>query len=191
MLAQGCLLLNAALTTSSDGSVKAGEHGKFWKPVVERIVDEILSCKDRERREALVKGGGGGCGVVFGWWGGAAKKLRKMVDKLSGKYPSLPIKHMEHSNPAAQGDIFVDNDPFGTINTLLASVGLPEASPTTFFSYPCFFSALPSLDFASHPLTYLGGLAPQCGLGRQNKRRRKQGRDQGRKQGRKQVGRWW
>ena len=33
--------------------------------------------------------------------------MRKVVDSLSSKY-RVPTEHLEHANPAAQGDIFCD-----------------------------------------------------------------------------------
>ncbi|MGR6997347.1 hypothetical protein ACU686_03305 [Yinghuangia aomiensis] len=46
MLTQGVLLLNAALTASADGSKGADRHTAFWRPAVERIVEEILKAKE-------------------------------------------------------------------------------------------------------------------------------------------------
>src|SRR3954454_25335415 len=45
MLTQGVLLLNAALTASSDGAMGTEQHTAFWRPVVEKIVEEILRAK--------------------------------------------------------------------------------------------------------------------------------------------------
>src|SRR5262249_56035384 len=45
MLTQGVLLLNASLTASSDGSLATDQHTAFWRPVVEKLVEEILKAK--------------------------------------------------------------------------------------------------------------------------------------------------
>src|SRR5262245_28129934 len=98
MLTQGVLLLNAALTASDDGSLMTDQHTAFWRPVAEKIIEEILKSKqsaDNRHR-----------GVVFAWWGSHARGLRTIVDQLRKKYPGVPVKHIDHCNPAAQGDIF-------------------------------------------------------------------------------------
>jgi hypothetical protein len=115
MLTQGVLLLNAALTASSDGSLRPDSHTEFWKPVIERIVEEILRAKQEAPEEDR--------GVVFAWWGVHARTLKKTVQRLEKKYPGVEVRHIDHANPAAQGDIFCDNDPFGTVNEALASLG--------------------------------------------------------------------
>jgi uracil DNA glycosylase len=112
MLAQGVLLLNAALTASSDGSVSTARHTAFWKPVVETVVERILEAR-------------GGQGVVFAWWGNHAKSLRALVERLQERHPGVPVRHVDHCNPAAMGDAFCEGDPFGAIDEALASLGLP------------------------------------------------------------------
>ncbi|GAA3030691.1 hypothetical protein GCM10020000_04330 [Streptomyces olivoverticillatus] len=71
MLTQGVLLLNAALTASSDSGRAAGadRHTAFWRPVAERIVEEILKAKQDADEEDR--------GVVFAWWGAHARNLKK------------------------------------------------------------------------------------------------------------------
>lgn len=115
MLVQGVLLLNASLTASTNDAISTTAHAAFWKPTVLRIVDGILSARRDE-------------GVVFAWWGTHAKALRKEVERLAGKHPSARIVHVEHVNPAAQGDAFCDGDPFGDIDRALASLGLAKMS---------------------------------------------------------------
>lgn len=61
MLTQGVLLLNAALTASGDGAMGPEQHTAFWRPVAERIVEEILRAKQHAAEEDR--------GVVFAWWG--------------------------------------------------------------------------------------------------------------------------
>jgi secreted protein with Ig-like and vWFA domain/uracil DNA glycosylase len=117
-LTQGVLLLNAALTASSDGSMSTDRHTGFWRPVVERLVEEIFKAKqsadDRHK------------GVVFAWWGAHAKALRKVVEKLQKQYTGVPVRHIDHCNPAAQGDIFCDGHHFADINTALRSLKMDE-----------------------------------------------------------------
>ncbi|MEU2285497.1 ADP-ribosyltransferase domain-containing protein [Streptomyces sp. NPDC013178] len=115
MLTQGVLLLNAALTASSDGPRGADPHTAFWRPVAERIVEEILRAKQNADEEDR--------GVVFAWWGAHARNLKKVVLQLQKKYPEVEVRHIDHPNPAAQGDIFCDGDHFGMVNDALASVG--------------------------------------------------------------------
>lgn len=61
MLTQGVLLLNASLTASGDGAMGADQHTAFWRPVAERIVEEILRSKqdaDEEDAGSCSPGGG-------------------------------------------------------------------------------------------------------------------------------------
>ncbi|MER6347634.1 ADP-ribosyltransferase domain-containing protein [Streptomyces sp. NPDC001595] len=115
MLTQGVLLLNAALTASSDGPRGADPHTAFWRPVAERIVEEILKAKQNADEEDR--------GVVFAWWGAHARSLKQVVLRLQQKYPEVEVRHIDHPNPAAQGDIFCDGDHFAMVNDALASVG--------------------------------------------------------------------
>ncbi|MEU9034524.1 ADP-ribosyltransferase domain-containing protein [Streptomyces sp. NPDC048352] len=116
MLTQGVLLLNAALTADSAGARGGADpHTAFWRPVAERIVEEILKAKrdaDEEDR-----------GVVFAWWGAHARSLKKIVLDLQKKYPEVDVRHIDHANPAAQGDIFCDGGHFAMVNDALASLG--------------------------------------------------------------------
>jgi uracil DNA glycosylase len=116
MLTQGVLLLNAALTASSDGPRGADPHTAFWRPVAERIVEEILKAKQNAEDEE-------DRGVVFAWWGAHARNLKKIVLQLQKKYPGVEVRHIDHPNPAAQGDIFCDGDHFAMVNEALASLG--------------------------------------------------------------------
>ncbi|RSS80275.1 ADP-ribosyltransferase domain-containing protein [Streptomyces sp. WAC06614] len=115
MLTQGVLLLNASLTASADGALGADRHTAFWRPVAERIVEEILKAKQDADEEDR--------GVVFAWWGAHARSLKKIVERLQKKYPDVEVRHIDHANPAAQGDIFCEGDHFATVNDALASLG--------------------------------------------------------------------
>ncbi|MFG2428612.1 ADP-ribosyltransferase domain-containing protein [Streptomyces sp. NPDC048590] len=118
MLTQGVLLLNTALTASSDGVLTTAEHTKFWRPIVIQIVEEIFKAKseaDEEDRH-----------VVFVWWGAHARGLKQTVEWIQRRYPQVEVRHIDHSNPAAQGDIFCDGEHFGTVNAALASMGAEE-----------------------------------------------------------------
>ncbi|MER8046750.1 ADP-ribosyltransferase domain-containing protein [Streptomyces sp. NPDC094032] len=116
MLTQGVLLLNASLTASADGAMGTDQHTGFWRPVAERIVEEILRAKqeavDEEDR-----------GVVFAWWGAHARSLKRTVLRLQKKYPDVEVRHIDHANPAAQGDLFCEGDHFTTVNDALRSLG--------------------------------------------------------------------
>ncbi|MEV7601404.1 ADP-ribosyltransferase domain-containing protein [Kitasatospora sp. NPDC089797] len=118
MLTQGVLLLNAALTASADGAMGPDQHTGFWRPVAERIVEEILRAKQQAGEEDR--------GVVFAWWGAHARSLKSVVKRLEKKYPGVEVRHIDHANPAAQGDIFCDGDHFATVNAALASLGADE-----------------------------------------------------------------
>ncbi|MET9591061.1 ADP-ribosyltransferase domain-containing protein [Streptomyces sp. NPDC006516] len=118
MLTQGVLLLNAALTASSDGAMATDRHTRFWRPAVERIVEEILKAKQNADEEDRY--------VVFAWWGAHARSLKTVVTRLQKKYPGVEVRHIDHPNPAAQGDIFCDGEHFGTVNAALASLGADE-----------------------------------------------------------------
>ncbi|NWF29482.1 uracil-DNA glycosylase [Streptomyces sp. PKU-EA00015] len=118
MLTQGVLLLNASLTASGDGAMGTDRHTAFWRPVVERIVEEILKAKQDADEEDR--------GVVFAWWGAHARNLKKVVLRLQEKYPDVEVRHIDHANPAAQGDIFCEGDHFATVNAALASLGAED-----------------------------------------------------------------
>ncbi|MFJ8209412.1 ADP-ribosyltransferase domain-containing protein [Streptomyces sp. NPDC096033] len=118
MLTQGVLLLNAALTASADGAMGADRHTAFWRPVAERIVEEILQAKQEADEEDR--------SVVFAWWGAHARSLKKVVLRLQEKYPDVEVRHIDHANPAAQGDIFCEGDHFATVNDALASLGAEQ-----------------------------------------------------------------
>ncbi|KPI33660.1 NAD:arginine ADP-ribosyltransferase ART [Actinobacteria bacterium OV450] len=115
MLTQGVLLLNASLTASGDGAMGADQHTAFWRPVAERIVEEILKAKQDAEEEDR--------GVVFAWWGAHARSLKKIVLRLQEKYPDVEVRHIDHANPAAQGDVFCEGDHFAMVNEALASLG--------------------------------------------------------------------
>ncbi|MFJ3908899.1 uracil-DNA glycosylase [Streptomyces sp. 2132.2] len=115
MLTQGVLLLNASLTASGDGAMGADRHTAFWRPVAERIVEEILKAKQDAPEEDR--------GVVFAWWGAHARALKKVVLRLQEKYPDVEVRHIDHANPAAQGDVFCEGDHFARVNEALASLG--------------------------------------------------------------------
>ncbi|MDP2439648.1 MAG: uracil-DNA glycosylase [archaeon] len=123
MLSQGVLLLNAALTTTSTDAPSSSDaptpsaHDKFWQPVVAEILRTIF-----HHRAAT------GSGLVFSWWGTKALSLRKKyVDGLALQYPQVPVVHLQHSNPAAQGDTFSNQGSvFQDINDALQQLRLPQ-----------------------------------------------------------------
>ncbi|AXE24568.1 uracil-DNA glycosylase [Streptomyces globosus] len=115
MLTQGVLLLNASLTAGSGGATPTGRHTAFWRPVAERIVEEILKAKQEAAEEDR--------GVVFAWWGAHARALKRVVMRLQKKYPGVDVRHIDHPNPAAQGDVFCEGDHFAVVNEALASLG--------------------------------------------------------------------
>ncbi|MER5888699.1 ADP-ribosyltransferase domain-containing protein [Streptomyces sp. NPDC001941] len=115
MLTQGVLLLNASLTASADGSTATDQHTAFWRPVAEQIVEEILRAKQDAAPQDR--------GVVFAWWGAHARSLKKVVQRLEKKYPGVEVRHLDHANPAAQGDVFCEGDHFAQVNDALAAVG--------------------------------------------------------------------
>ncbi|MET9068531.1 ADP-ribosyltransferase domain-containing protein [Streptosporangium sandarakinum] len=118
MLTQGVLLLNAAFTASADGAMATGRHTAFWRPVVEALVEEILKAKQNADEPDR--------GVVFAWWGAHARNLKEVVLRLQKKYPEVEVWHIDHPNPAAQGDVFCDGDHFAAVNTALRALGTDE-----------------------------------------------------------------
>ncbi|GHJ45254.1 hypothetical protein Cs7R123_25960 [Catellatospora sp. TT07R-123] len=118
MLTQGVLLLNASLTASSDGTMGTDQHTAFWRPSVEKIVEEILRAKQHAEEQDR--------GVVFAWWGAHARNLKSVVQRLQKKYPDVDVRHIDHANPAAQGDIFCDGNHFGDVNAALRTLGADE-----------------------------------------------------------------
>ncbi|MER5726803.1 ADP-ribosyltransferase domain-containing protein [Streptomyces sp. NPDC002138] len=115
MLTQGVLLLNASLTASGDGAMGTDQHTAFWRPVAERIIEEILKAKQDAAEEDR--------GIVFAWWGAHARNLKRVVLRLQEKYPDVEVRHIDHANPAAQGDLFCEGDHFTLVNEALASLG--------------------------------------------------------------------
>lgn len=115
MLTQGVLLLNAALTTSSDGAMSTDQHTEFWRPVVEKVVEEILRAKESAADADR--------GVVFAWWGTHARALRTVVERLQPRFPGVRVRHVDHCNPAAQGDIFCAGNHFAAVNAAVKAVG--------------------------------------------------------------------
>ncbi|EGD79912.1 uracil-DNA glycosylase [Salpingoeca rosetta] len=113
MLSQGCLLMNAALTASTDKSLSTSKHTTFWRPIITKVVEEILRAKQQ------TKAGG----VVFAWWGSHAKALRKLVVALQEKFPDVPVEHVDYCNPAAMGDAFCNSNHFEDLNTAIKEVG--------------------------------------------------------------------
>jgi uracil DNA glycosylase len=118
MLTQGVLLLNAALTASGDGALATDQHTAFWRPVVEKLVEEILKAKQNADEQDR--------GVVFAWWGVHARSLKEVVLRLQKKYPEVEVRHIDHPNPAAQGDIFCNGNHFADVNTALHALGADE-----------------------------------------------------------------
>lgn len=118
MLTQGVLLLNAALTASSDGAMATEQHTEFWRPVVEAVVEEVLRAKSAADEADR--------GVVFAWWGTHARALRTLVERLQRRYPAVRVRHVDHCNPAAQGDIFCRGDHFAAVNAAVRAVGGDE-----------------------------------------------------------------
>ena len=103
MLTQGVLLLNAALTASSDGAMGTDQHTAFWRPVIEAIVEEILKAKQDAAEPT---------GVSCSPGGAPTPGAESVVTRLQRKYPGVRVRHLDHRNPAAQGDIFCDGDHF-------------------------------------------------------------------------------
>ncbi|MFK3978898.1 ADP-ribosyltransferase domain-containing protein [Micromonospora sp. NPDC050397] len=118
ILTQGVLLLNASLTASSDGAISTEQHTTFWRPVTEKVIEETLRAKEQADEQDR--------GVVFAWWGAHARNLKRIVLRLEKKYPGVRVRHIDHANPAAQGDIFCDGDHFATVNAALAALGADE-----------------------------------------------------------------
>mmetsp|Transcript_7001 Transcript_7001/g.9409 ORF Transcript_7001/g.9409 Transcript_7001/m.9409 type:complete len:493 (-) Transcript_7001:22-1500(-) len=135
MLAQGILLMNAGLTThcneagSQRSSVPTSKHTKFWRPVIEEVVRAILSAKadkikENEKKKKKKTEDDTAGGIVFAWWGAHAKPIKKIVDKLSAQYPTVQVSHIEHCNPAAQGDVFSSGNHFKDLNDELEELGM-------------------------------------------------------------------
>lgn len=61
--------------------------------------------------------------MVFAWWGAHARSLKRVVQRLEKKYPGVEVRHLDHANPAAQGDLFCEGDHFSQVNDALAAVG--------------------------------------------------------------------
>lgn len=101
ILSQGALLLNATLTVGGEGMTNAA-HTKFWRPVIQCVIEEILSAK------AALENGDELNGLVLLWWGGEALKTKKALSSTFEKYQDVvKIEHVIHANPAAHGKLCV------------------------------------------------------------------------------------
>eukprot|EP01065_Artemidia_motanka_P015134 TRINITY_DN18_c1_g1_i2.p1 TRINITY_DN18_c1_g1~~TRINITY_DN18_c1_g1_i2.p1 ORF type:complete len:406 (+),score=120.73 TRINITY_DN18_c1_g1_i2:602-1819(+) len=134
MLAQGVLFMNAALTLAppKDTTVRASQvvrdHTVFWTPVVETVLDAILTERTKQ-----------GEGVVFAWWGAESLKTKKMLAPMFKRHPKAKIAHVDHKNPAAMYDSFCDPPSvFGSVNGALEELGLGTVDwlPTQSWSSP-------------------------------------------------------
>ncbi|KAJ9457564.1 Uracil-DNA glycosylase [Diplonema papillatum] len=116
-LLQGVLLLNAMLTVNGPSR---GEHAAFWAPVVEQIIDTIL-------REKVRTAGGRKPALVFAWWGAESLRTKKKLAPVLLRWrAAVDIRHVEHANPAAQGDIFCSTPtPFEALNATLKELRCP------------------------------------------------------------------
>lgn len=115
VLSQGALLLNAALTVGGDGKSNAA-HNKFWRPVVQCIIEEILAAK------AVLEDGDELKGLLLLWWGGEALKTKKVLAPSFAKYQNtVQIRHISHANPAAHGEKFCKGEVphFSEVNRVL------------------------------------------------------------------------
>lgn len=89
----------------------------IWVP--SRIVRQILTSKQG------LPDGHAHKGVVMLWWGNESLKVKKFLASVIAEFPDVPITHMEHCNPAAQGDLFCKGkvSHFTAVNTALKSAG--------------------------------------------------------------------
>ncbi|MFD0657108.1 ADP-ribosyltransferase domain-containing protein [Thermocatellispora tengchongensis] len=55
-----------------------------------------------------------------------ARSLKQVVLRLQKKYPDVDVRHIDHANPAAQGDIFCDGHHFADVNAALQALGADE-----------------------------------------------------------------
>lgn len=112
-LVQGCCWLNTSLT--SGGPASKGAHAKFWKPVLRKIVEDLIASKKA-----------GGTGVVFALWGRPSQELKPMLQEVSER-AKVTVKFTEAFNPAAAayggGADFCETDNFGAINAALTELG--------------------------------------------------------------------
>ena len=87
----------------------------------QEIVEQILKAKAQQNDS-----------VVFAWWGTESLKTKKALARLFAKYEGqVRVEHIEHANPAAQGDLFCrpkasPHPHFAHINAVLTRAGRPE-----------------------------------------------------------------
>jgi len=120
MLVQGVLFMNAALTLipPEEKGVRAGAvvgaHTVFWMPVIEAVVDAILSECGRQ-----------GKGIVFAWWGSESLKTRDGLKNCFKRHLGVKVEHCVHKHPAARKDGFCDEpNVFGGLNQALEKLEL-------------------------------------------------------------------
>ncbi|GAB3802652.1 ADP-ribosyltransferase domain-containing protein [Micromonospora zhanjiangensis] len=58
--------------------------------------------------------------------GAHARSLKNVVLRLQKRYPAVAVRHIDHPNPAAQGDIFCDGDHFALVNDALRGLGADD-----------------------------------------------------------------
>jgi len=122
LLTQGVLFMNAACTLKPpENGGRAGEvvtaHRKFWEPTIEAVLDAILAERAKAKK-----------GIIFAWWGGESLQTKKFLEKtVLKRYPNVPVKHIDHKNPAAMGDAFCDEpNVFNTINKAIKDLSLGQ-----------------------------------------------------------------
>lgn len=98
------------------------DHERFWAPVAERIFAAILEAKHMSD-DPSVKG------CVFVLWGTVAQKLRKVIERVN--VHNVPVRFVETFNPAAQGDIFQNDNSFQMINACLEELGMQVRHSST------------------------------------------------------------
>mmetsp|Transcript_34795 Transcript_34795/g.58911 ORF Transcript_34795/g.58911 Transcript_34795/m.58911 type:complete len:336 (-) Transcript_34795:623-1630(-) len=122
LLTQGCLLLNASLTSTCDKSLHHSSHISFWRPVIKEIVKQILKAKEQTDDPKYQ-------GVVFVWWGTKAQSLRQYVQNISPLFQNVPIRHVSHCNPAANAESFCTEgvgNPLKRINSALGELKMDQ-----------------------------------------------------------------
>ncbi|EFC47179.1 predicted protein [Naegleria gruberi] len=108
-MSQNVLWLNTALTFSGKEKTDLDKHTKFWKPIIEGILQVVLKATEK--------------GIVFVLWGGIAKKLKTTINNIAKK-EGKTVKFVEANHPAVES--FHDVNSFSDINKHLKELGHEE-----------------------------------------------------------------
>lgn len=100
---QGVLWLNASLTFTSVDKKDLERHLKFWKPIIEKIIEVLVNENEK---------------LVFIFWGSKAKDFQKIIQNAKGK---AKYEFVENCHPML--DTFQEKNTFKDIEAAQTKLG--------------------------------------------------------------------